>query len=116
MLRRNTFGSRGWPHAWAQSESSSRRPLLITDSDLSNYLGAAVLGLKIERGFSEAFGQGQNFGVVETSSISGSVAYKFTPLLSGLITGGYRENKFTGEGGGQPGRNDKIISGSASIS
>ena len=75
-----------------------------------------MLGLKIERGFSEAFGQGQNFGVVETSSISGSVAYKFTPLLSGLITGGYRENKFTGEGGGQPGRNDKIISGSASIS
>ena len=48
--------------------------------------------------------------------MSGSVAYNFTPLLSGLITGGYRANKFTGEGGGQAGRNDKIISGSANIS
>jgi hypothetical protein len=30
----------------------------------------------------------QNVGVVETSSVSGSAAYKFTPLLSGLIAGG----------------------------
>jgi hypothetical protein len=68
-------------------------------------VGRAVLGLRLERGLSETFGQGQNFGVVETSSVSGSAAYKFTPLLSRLITGGYRANKFTGEGGGQAGRN-----------
>ena len=95
--------------------SLSGRPLLTTDSTISYYLGPAVLGLRLERGFSETFEQGQNFGIVETSSISASVAYKFTPLLSGLITGGYRENKQTGEGGGQAGRTDKVISAGAHI-
>ena len=96
--------------------SLSGHPLVTTDSTISYYLGAAVLGLRLERGFSETFGQGQNFGFVETSSVSGSMAYKFTPSLSGLITGGYRENKFTGEGGGgQAGETDKITSAGAHI-
>jgi hypothetical protein len=95
---------------------SDNKVLLITNSDLSYYLGRAVFGLRAERGFSETFEQGQNFGVVETSAVSGSVRYEFTPLLSALVSGTYRENKFTGEGGGsQAGRDDETIIARANL-
>src|SRR5205823_13830496 len=69
----------------------------------------------LEPCFTETINHGKNLDIVETSSISVSVAYKFTPLLSGLITGGYRENKQTGEGGVQAGQTDKVISAGAHI-
>jgi hypothetical protein len=39
--------------AQLEGESSSRGPLLITDSNISYYVGRAVLGLRLERGFSD---------------------------------------------------------------
>jgi hypothetical protein len=102
--------------AQLDGDASSDEVLLITNSDLSYYLGRAVFGLRLERGFSETFEQGQNFGVVKTSAVSGSVGYKFTPLLSALVSGTYRENKFTGEGGGsQAGRDDETITATANL-
>ena len=102
--------------AQLDGELSGDDILLTTNSDLSYYLGRAVFGLRLERGFSETFEQGQNFGVVETSAVSGSVGYRFTPLLSALVSGAYRENKFTGEGGGgQAGQDDETITATASL-
>jgi hypothetical protein len=102
--------------AQLDGDTSGDRVRLITNSDLSYYLGRAVFGLRVERGFSETFEQGQNFGVVETSAVSGSVRYEFTPLLSALVSGTYRENKFTGEGGGsQAGRDDETIIARANL-
>ena len=102
----------------AQLEGAGAKgtPLITSTSDLRYYLGPAIIGLNVERGFSETFGQGQNFGVVETSGYSGSFTYRFTPLLSTLVSGTYRENKFTGAGGGgQAGRSDKITSATANV-
>jgi hypothetical protein len=102
--------------AQLDGDTSGDRVRLITNSDLSYYLGRAVFGLRVERGFSETFEQGQNFGVVETSAVSGSVRYEFTPLLSALVSGTYRENKFTGEGGGsQAGRDDETVIARANL-
>jgi hypothetical protein len=99
------------------SDGSKPRLLLTSNTEVTYYLGSAVLGLKVERGFSESFAQGQNFGVIETSGISGSLSYRFSPLLTGSATGGYRENKFTGlGGGGQAGREDQIVTVNSSLS
>ena len=102
--------------AQLDSGGSSGRPLLTSNSDITYYRGPLVLGLLVERGFAETFGQGQNFGVVETSGISGSVFYRYSPLLTGRLTGGYRENKFTGVGGDQGRRDDKIVTATANVS
>jgi Putative beta-barrel porin 2 len=99
-----------------KGDSSNGRFLPTTNSDISYYRGPAVFGLRVESGFSETFGQGQNFGVVETLGVSGSMAYAFTPLLSALVTASYRENKFTGEGGGQSGEDETIVSVRANLS
>jgi hypothetical protein len=102
--------------AQLERESSSGRPLVTTNSDITYYRGPATLGLRVERGFSETFGRGENFGVVETLGFSGSVGYQFTPLLSARVAGSYRENEFTGAGGGQAGRDDKIVGAAANVS
>jgi uncharacterized protein (PEP-CTERM system associated) len=103
--------------AQLSSPGSPARLLLTSNSDIAYYLGPAVLGLKVERGFSESFAQGQNFGVVETSGVSGSLSYRFSPLVTGSATGGYRENKFTGlGGGGQAGREDQTVTVTANLS
>src|SRR5262249_25170899 len=81
--------------------------LLTSSSNISYWLGPAIFTLGVERGFSETFGQGQNFGVVKTSGVLGSIQYNFTPLVIGRLNGNYRENDFTGSGGGFGGRTDK---------
>jgi Putative beta-barrel porin 2 len=102
--------------ALLDSAGSSGKPLLTSNSDITYYLGPLVLGLVLERGFAETFAQGQNFGIVETSGISGSVSYRYSPLLSGRLTGGYRENKFTGVGvAGQSQRDDTTVSATANV-
>jgi len=104
--------------AQLDSDRSSGSPLVTSNSDITYFSGPLTLGLRVERGFSETFGTGQNFGVVETASVSGSVGYKFTPYLSAFISGAYRENKFRGDGGGgntQSGQDDKIVSATANI-
>lgn len=102
--------------AQLDSPGSSARLLLTSNTDIAYYIGPAVLGLKVERGFSESFAEGQNFGVVETSGVVGSVFYRFSPLLTGSATGGYRENIFTGVGGGQEGREDRTVTVTANLS
>ena len=86
----------------AQLMPSSGDPLLTwtSDTSLAYYFGPAVLRLTIERGFSETFGDGQNFGVVETSGVAAWFSYDFTPRVSANASGRYRENVFTGIGGG----------------
>ena len=92
--------------ARVEGDTASGRPLVTTNSDLTYYLGPAFFGLRVEQGFSETFGTGENFGVVETRAFGASFGYRFTPLLSMLVTGTYRENKNTGEGGGQTNTSD----------
>lgn len=74
----------------------SAGPNLSTLSSLSYRFARAVLTVSIDKGVSETFGEGQNFGLVETEGAKASLLYPFTPLLSGTIDGYYRHNKQTG--------------------
>lgn len=73
-------------------------PNLSTKSTLTYQFARAALSLAVDRGFSETFSEGENFGVVETEGVTGSLSYPFTPLLTGMLTGSYRRNKTTGIG------------------
>jgi hypothetical protein len=73
-------------------------PNLSTKSSLTYHFARAVLSLAVDKGFSETFADGENFGVVDTEGVTGSLSYPFTPWLTGTLAGFYRRNKTTGIG------------------
>jgi hypothetical protein len=99
---------------------SSGKPQLTSFSSLSYWFGPALATVTVERGFSETFGEGENFGVVETSGVSASLSYPFTPLVRGLVDVSYRENKFSGEGdsgrSARAGTEETTLGGTVSLS
>jgi hypothetical protein len=70
-------------------------PNLSTKSSLTYRFARAIASLAVDKGFSETFADGQNFGVVETEGATASLSYPFTSLLTGTLTGFYRRNKTT---------------------
>ncbi len=76
----------------------SQGPGFFTATSVSYEFGRATVSLAFNRGFSETFADGQNRGVVETTAVTGSLGYRFTPALSGRISGSYRRNDPTGLG------------------
>jgi uncharacterized protein (PEP-CTERM system associated) len=95
---------------------SDGRPLLTSTTGLTYWFGPATVNLAIERGFSETFTTGQNNGVIETTGLSGSLSYRFTPLLTASIGGSHRENKTTGVGNTSgPGQEEKTTAGTFAV-
>jgi hypothetical protein len=76
--------------------STRNEPLLTSTSNISYWMGPATLSVGIERGFSETFGETEDFGVVETTALLASLLYRFSPLLTGQASAQYRENEVTG--------------------
>jgi hypothetical protein len=70
-------------------------PNLSTATSLTYQFAQALVSLALDRGFSETFSDGQNFGVVETEGVTASLFYPFTPWLSGTVSAFYRHNKPT---------------------
>jgi hypothetical protein len=71
-------------------------PNLSTKTSLSYEFARTVISLAFDRGFSETFAEGENFGVIETEALTASVAYAFTPFVSATASGFFRRNKTTG--------------------
>ena len=86
-----------------------------SNTNLSYFFGPAVVNVTLERGFSETFAEGENFGVVETSGYLVSLGYTFSPLLHGLVRAGYRENKFLGGGGASTAQKSETFTAGASL-
>ncbi len=70
-------------------------PRVTTQTSLAYWLGRVVIGLAVERGVSETFAQGQNFGVVQTTGYSGTLTVPFTPLIKAVASVSRRQNDFT---------------------
>jgi hypothetical protein len=81
-------------------------PKLFSATRISYEFGRAIATLAFDSGLSETFSGGENFGVVETQGITGSLLYPFTPKLSGTVSGSYRKNK-SANLGDEPGQVDK---------
>jgi hypothetical protein len=80
------------------SGSESLGPEVFTASSLTYEFARAVAVLAVDRGFSETFAEGQNFGVVETQGVTASLSYPFSPWLTGTVSGFYRRNRSTNAG------------------
>jgi hypothetical protein len=76
----------------------------------------ATASLSAQQGFSETFAEGENFGIVETRGIRGSLSYPFTPFISGNASAFYQQSEATGIGGGQPDQTRGILGGALSFS
>ena len=70
-------------------------PKLFSASAINYSFGRAIATLAYDSGFSETFSEGQNFGVVETQGVTGSLYYPFTPAIAGTLSGYWRRNKPT---------------------
>jgi hypothetical protein len=79
----------------SSDSGASVGPNPSTKSSLTYQFARAVVSLAVDKGFSETFAEGENFGVVETEGVTGSLLYPFTPSLTGTLTGFYRRNKTT---------------------
>lgn len=98
LLLRSSVGASGVN----VDSSESLGPLLSTATTLTYWFGRAEATLAVDRGYSETFTGGENFGLVETEGITASLTYRFTPVLSATASGFFRHNDFKdsdGEGG-----------------
>jgi hypothetical protein len=87
--------------------STSEEPIVTTNSSIAYWFGPATVTLGVERGFSETFGETEDFGVVQTTAVLASLLYRFSPLLSGQLSAQYRDNETTGVEGTASGVNDR---------
>lgn len=85
-------------------------------TSLTYQLAPATAALSVNQGFSQTFAQGENFGIVKTRGVTGSLSYPFTPFIGGSATAYYRQNEFTGIGGGQPAGSENTYGASLSLS
>jgi hypothetical protein len=98
------------------SSGQSVGPNFASTTNISYQLARTVVTVSFDSGFSETFSEGQNFGVVETQSVTGSVAYIFTPSLTGRVSGSYRRNEPTGFGNSTQSEDTKTWQGLAGLS
>jgi hypothetical protein len=85
----------------SDDSGESRGPDFTFSTTASYDFGRAAVSINLEHGFSETFGSGQNFGVVETTGASATLSYPFTTRMNGDVSAYYRKTESTGIGGGQ---------------
>jgi hypothetical protein len=120
------FGSYGLPGRWslsaslgyAQVEPDRGRTFsgITSTATLSYFFARAVASLTYEQGFSETFATGENFGVVETRGLTASLSAPLTVAITGIAQAFYRENEFTGVGGGPANTTEQTWGGSLGFS
>ena len=64
----------------------------------------------------ETFATGENFGVVQTRGLTASLSAPLTPAITGVARAFYRENEFTGVGGGPADTTEETWGGSLGFS
>jgi len=94
--RLNVTGSIGY--GVARSDTGEEIPKIPATLALTYRFARAIAMLSIESGFSETFNLGENFGLVGTLGVNGSLSYVFTPLLTGTASAYYRQNEPTNQG------------------
>jgi hypothetical protein len=77
------------------SDSGSQKTSITTFSSLVYALPRGTAALTLDRGFSETFASGENFGVLETQGVTGAFTYPLTPTATQIATAFYRDNKRT---------------------
>ena len=87
-----------------------------TSSSLTYTFARAVASLVVDKGFSETFVLGRDYGVIETQGVTFSLTYPITPLIFANGSVYYRDNKDTQIGGGTSDFNTDSYGGQVSLS
>jgi hypothetical protein len=91
-------GSLGYTQASGNGSGQSNQGGVTSNSNVSYRFGPAFASLGIFSDFQNTGLNGQNFGVVQTQGVTGSLSYAFTPLVTGSVVGSYVQNGTTGLG------------------
>jgi hypothetical protein len=78
-------------------------------------LARGTFGLLLERGFSETFAEGENFGIVETQGVTATLSYAVTPLVTCTGQVFYRQNEPTRFSGDSGGEKENVWGGTAAV-
>ena len=89
-------GSLGYSQASGNGQSDQGG--VTSNSNISYRFGPAVASLGVFSDFQNTGLTGQNFGVVQTQGVTGTLSYTFTPLVTGSVFGSYVSNGTTGFG------------------
>jgi hypothetical protein len=89
---------------------------VTSNSNLSYGFGRAVVAAGIFSDFRQTGLTGQNFGVVQTTGVTGSLGYSFTPLVHGSVQANYFHNSPTGSGNNASSQSQSTFSTSANVS
>jgi len=89
-------GSLGYSQV--SGDGQSTQGAVTSNSNVSYRFGPAVASLGIFSDFQNTGLNGQNFGVVQTQGVTGSLSYTFTPLVTGSAFASYVSNGTTGLG------------------
>jgi hypothetical protein len=82
-------------------ESGERSSSIFTASSLTYQFARATASIGVDSGFSETYAEGENFGLVQTRGITGSLSYPFTSAIFGTVSAYYRQNESAGGGSSQ---------------
>jgi hypothetical protein len=100
-------------------------PRVPTDSESLPFVSAQVSYFALPRtvltlsgfsGFSESFSRGENFGVVETYGVTGTVSYAVTPLVGAFASAFWNVSQETGVAGGVRGDPEETYGVNAGLS
>jgi hypothetical protein len=91
-------GSLGYSQASSNTSGQSNQGGVTSNSNLSYRFGPAAVSLGVFSDFQNTGLTGQNFGVVQTQGVTGSLSYSFTPLVTGSVYASYISNGTTGFG------------------
>jgi hypothetical protein len=129
----SVFGSYAVPGIWSASASTGYTwlkaidvsPRVPTESESLPFVSAQVSYFALPRtvltlsgfsGFSETFTRGENFGVVQTYGVTGTVSYAVTPLVGAFASAFWTSNQETGIAGGVSGEAEETYGGNVGLS
>jgi hypothetical protein len=129
----SVFGSYTVPGIWSASASTGYTwlkaidvsPRVPTESESLPFVSAQVSYFALPRtvltlsgfsGFSETFTRGENFGVVQTYGVTGTVSYAVTPLVGAFASAFWTSNQETGIAGGVSGEAEETYGGNVGLS
>jgi hypothetical protein len=95
--------------------NQSSTSAVSSNSTLGYGFGPASVSAGIFSDFRQTSLTGQNFGIVQTSGYTGSLFYRFTPLVFGSLQATYTHNSPTGIGNNSSGQSQSTFLGSASL-
>ncbi len=107
-------GSLGYSQASGNGQSDQSG--VTSNSNVTYGFGPAVASLGIFSDFQNTGLTGQNFGVVQTQGVTGSLSYTFTPLVTGSVFASYVSNGTTGLGNNSSSPNSNNWNAGANLS